>query len=457
MNNNPTWTNDAFVYHIYPLGLLDAPFHNNFQLPPENRLEALYPWLDHLQWLGVNTLYLGPVFQSESHGYDTTDYFSIDRRLGSNETMDTFAKEVHRRGMRLILDAVFNHSGRSFWAFQDILNNGSQSSYINWYEGLQFGKNSPLGDPFDYQTWAGHYSLPKFALNNAQVRVHLLEAVKFWMDQWQIDGLRLDAADCIPVEFWQELRVFTTSLRHDFWLMGEIVSGDYRHWANPQHLHAVTNYEAFKGLYSSLNDHNYYEIAHTLNRQFGAGGIYRDLQLYNFVDNHDVNRIASHLQNPAHLYPLYGLLFTMPGVPSLYYGSEWGIPGKRNAHSDRSLRPSLQLSAIQSQNPQPHLPAAIKRLAALRQGNAALREGEYRQEQVTSQQLTFWRCLQNQHTLVAINAADAPVTLTNIPVPASISVHDALAQQTEYSLNGQLLSMTVPPNWLAVLNFELSE
>jgi glycosidase len=450
----PNWTKDAFFYHIYPLGLLDAPVDNQFHLPPEPRLKNLYPWLDHLQWLGVNALYLGPLFQSGRHGYDTSDYFLVDRRLGSNQDMKELADEIHRRGMRLILDGVFNHTGRSFWAFRDIQVNGQASAYTGWYEGLRFDEHNSSGDPFTYQNWAGHDSLPKLNLTNPDVRNHLLAAVQFWMDEWEIDGLRLDAADCIDINFWQELRRFTERINPEFWLMGEIIHGDYSQWANPQTLHATTNYEGYKGLWSSLNDANYFEIAYALNRQFGKHGIYKDLNLYNFADNHDVNRAASQLLNPAHLFPLYALLFTMPGIPSIYYGSEWGIKGKRTEQNDLELRPAINLHHYIQAAPEPQLPQTIRDLANLRRDLPAIRYGDYRQESVSAQQLVFWRSYAGQNVLVAINSSAQPVDLKGIKVPQHQQAHTVWPHPYPLQTNNGTLDASIPACGLMVFSFE---
>ncbi|HAF48860.1 MAG TPA: alpha-amylase, partial [Anaerolineaceae bacterium] len=306
---------DAVFYQIYPLGLCGAPERNDFGSPIEHRLTTLTPWLDHIQELGANAIYLGPVFQSSSHGYDTVDYYRVDRRLGDNESLAHFAELVHQRDMLLILDGVFNHVGRDFWAFKDLQNNGQNSAYRDWFHNLRFDQHSPKGDPFSYEGWQGHYDLVKLNLSHPDVRAHLFESVRMWKDQFGIDGLRLDAADCIDLNFLSALNRFTKSLNPQFWLMGEVVHGDYCQWVNAETLDSVTNYEAYKGLYSSLNDANYFEIAYGLNRQFGDHGVYQDKVLYNFVDNHDVDRVASKLKHPAHLFPLYLLLFTMPGIP----------------------------------------------------------------------------------------------------------------------------------------------
>jgi len=451
--NTPEWVKRAIFYHIYPLGLLDAPCHNDANSPIVQRLNQLYPWLDHIQSLGVNSLYLGPLLESESHGYDTRDYFQLDHRLGTNQDLQDFVREVHHRGMHIILDGVFNHSGRSFWAFEHILEHQQQSPYCDWYQDLKFGQKNPLGDPFDYKTWDGHYSLPKFNLANSQVRQHLLQAIQFWVDTFAIDGLRLDAADQVQIDFWQELRAQISTSHPDFWLIGEIVRGDYNQLANEKSLHSVTNYEAYKGLYSSFNDANFFEIAHTLQRQFGQEGLYRNLMLYNFVDNHDVNRIASQLQNLAHLYPLYALLFCLPGTPSIYYGSEWAIPGRRSAASDSDLRPALSLKEMQTQNPQPHLVKTIRRFSELRRQLPALQSGNYRPALVQAQQFAFWREMENQKVLVVINSADEAISLEAIKVPQYREWYDPLREQTQTFMSADGLYLTVPANWLRVIVF----
>ena len=383
------WARDAIFYHIYPLGLCGAPHHNDFQSSSVARLEVLFNWLDHIQNLGANAIYLGPVFESTAHGYDTADYFHVDRRLGTNDTLKNLIGEMKQRGFRVVLDGVFNHVGRDFWAFQDVVQRGQQSAYCSWFCNLNFGQQSPYGDAFTYEGWAGHYDLVKLNLANDAVRQHLFDAVTFWIETFDIDGLRLDAADSIEPAFFQALRQHTHQHKADFWLMGEVVHGDYRLWANETRLDATTNYECYKGLYSSHLDRNYFEIAYALNRQSGADGIYRDLLLYNFADNHDVNRVASNLTNPAHLYTLYGLLFTMPGIPSIYYGSEWGLDGRRTQTSDAALRPALHLPP--EHIPHPHLYDAIRRFARVRHTTPALKVGRYEQRYIAHEQFAFER------------------------------------------------------------------
>jgi glycosidase len=452
--NAPDWSKEAFFYHIYPLGLLGAPLENKNEYAHEERLKNLYPWLDHLQWLGVNAIYLGPIFESSRHGYDTNDYFKIDKRLGSNQTMKELSNDIHNRGMRLILDGVFNHTGRGFWAFKDLKQFGLNSSCAKWYQDVNFDKTNPMGDGFDYETWNGNYELARLNFSHPPVVEHLLSAVQYWMDEWQIDGLRLDAADCVPLEFWKTLRKFTTSRNSQFWLMGEIIHGDYRNWANNEHLHSTTNYECYKGLYSSLNDNNFFEIAYSLNRLFGDQGIYRNLDLYNFVDNHDVNRIASQLNNFDQLDLLYALLFSIPGIPSIYYGSEWGIMGERNEQSDYPLRPYINLNHLQNNSPCPNLPSTIRNLAQIRQSVPALVFGNYQQAYVSSQQFAFWRILENQQVLIAFNACNAPSTININTLPTHAHVYNRLNSNTQFQIRDQILEIKLDANGAAIIIFE---
>ncbi|MFN2304163.1 MAG: alpha-amylase family glycosyl hydrolase [Anaerolineales bacterium] len=446
------WVKDAIFYHIYPLGLCGAPDRNDFIRAVEHRLDKLHNWLDHIQNLGANALYLGPLFQSTSHGYDTADYYQVDRRLGNNDTLTHLAEDIHQRGMYLVLDAVFNHVGRDFWAFKDVQIHGENSAYRDWFQNLKFGERSPKGDPFQYESWQGHYSLVKLNLAHPHVRAHLFDAVGMWMDRFGIDGLRLDAADCIDFDFLQALNVFTKAKRPDFWLMGEVVHGDYREWVNASTLDSVTNYACYKGLYSSLVDRNYYEIAYNLDRQFGSGGIYRELMLYNFVDNHDVDRVASKLLDLAQLNPLYLLLFTMPGIPSIYYGSEWGIKGKKGPWSDKPLRPELALEDIQDQAPLPQLAGLIECLAAFRKRSKALSLGNYLPIHVAHQQFVFQRQFEEEKLLIALNSSAQNVEVT-LPFPKQSKVVDILNRQECFNSKDGFLRISLPPHWGRILKF----
>ncbi len=397
-----SYINESVIYNIYPLGFCGAPRKNDGRL--EYRLNKICDWIEHFKKMSVNVIVFNPVFESSFHGYDTIDYKKIDCRLGDNNSFKEICDTLHKNGIKVILDGVFNHVGREFFAFKDLQQNLRNSQYCSWFQGLNFDGRSPAGDPFWYEGWAGHYDLVKLNLSNGDVVNYLLDSVKFWIDEFDIDGLRLDAADCVDIEFFKKLRSTCKSKKPDFWLYGEITHGDYNRWANGEALDSVTNYECYKGLYSSHNDRNYFEIAHSFNRQFGNGGIYRNIYTYNFVDNHDVNRVASMLKNKNHLFNIYSMMYTMPGVPSIYYGSEFGIEGARTQHSDFELRPCLNLDSIP--NPNYELLEHIVKLGKVRLGLEALKYGDFANVNIMNEKLVYKRWTDNQTVFAAFNLTD---------------------------------------------------
>ncbi len=442
------WSHDAVFYHLYPLGSTGAPERNDFSSAPARRLAGLHDWLPYLTDLGVNAIFLGPVLESSAHGYDTADFFKVDRRLGHNADLAAFIASCHERGLRVVLDAVFHHVGRDFWAFRDVRENGEASPYRDWFH-LDFAGRSPYGDPFSYRGWDGHFDLVKLDTSQREVRAHLLDAAEMWLTEFSADGLRLDAADVLGREFQGVLAHRCRDVKPDCWLLGEVVHGDYREWAYPGGLDATTNYELYKGLYSSHNDRNYFEVAYALNREFGEEGVYQNLSLYTFADNHDVPRIASTLHKPAHLYPLHILLFTVPGVPSLYYGSEWGVEGRKTPGSDAPLRPALHPAELQRVGKHPDLYPVVKALIELRRRLPSLRCGDYRERYVTSEQFVFSRMHEGETVLVAVNSSNKPVT---VEVPdLQGSWVDLLGSGEVFSSTGGKLVLPLDPNWGRVL------
>jgi glycosidase len=247
--------------------------------------------------------------------------------------------------------------------------------------------------------------LVKLNLECAAVREYLFDACKFWIKEFDIDGLRLDAANVISPDFLSELSVHCKAIKNGFWLAGETVAGDYRELACEGRLDSVTNYELYKSLWSSFNDKNFFEIAWTLKRQFAEGGIYPHLGLYNFADNHDVNRVASIIKNSAHLFPLYGLLFCASGIPSIYYGSEYALRGERDEYSDRVLRPAWN-ETWEHENAGTMLFQAISNFARIRRNSSAIIRGSYRELLVTAEQFVFLREDADERVIVVVNAAD---------------------------------------------------
>ncbi len=429
------WFDEAVFYHIYPLGLTGAPKQNDYG-QPQHRLREVFPWISHIKEIGCNAIYIGPLFESVGHGYETTDYKKLDSRLGTNDDLTDFVAECHKQGIRVILDGVFNHTGRDFFAFQDIKKNRESSRYKDWYCNVNFHGNNQFNDGFSYTNWGGYDLLAKLNQNNPEVRSHICDAIRFWVSEFDIDGIRLDAADVLDFGYMQCLRKVANEVKPDFWLMGEVIHGDYNRWVNEGTLHSVTNYHLHKALYSGHNDHNYFEIAHTVKRQCGMGG----LSLYNFVDNHDVERIYTKLNNKAHFLPVHVLLYTLPGVPSIYYGSEFGIEGRKERGSDDSLRPALNLGDYKDAVNVNSCTKLIAALGRIRQQNPALSYGDYRELVLTNRQYAYSRNLNGTSVLVAVNNDDSPASLS---LPAEGEYIGALSGNRYNAVSGRI-SVTLP-------------
>lgn len=397
------WYDEAVFYHIYPLGLAGAPKQNDYG-EPVHRLNTLLPWVDHIKEIGGSALYIGPLFESVGHGYETTDYKKLDSRLGTNEDLTAFVAYCHEQGIKVIFDGVFNHTGRDFFAFKDIQANRENSQYKDWYCNVNFWGNNEYNDGFSYDNWGGYNLLVKLNQKNPAVVDYICNVIRFWVSEFDVDGIRLDAADVLDFDFMKALRRTANEVKPDFWLMGEVIHGDYSRWVNGETLHSVTNYTLHKALYSGHNDHNYFEIAHTVRRLQNMG----TLKLYNFVDNHDVERIYTKLTNKAHFAPVHVLLYTLPGVPSIYYGSEFGIEGRKEYGSDDSLRPALNIEDYKDSVKTNPCTALIAALGKVRQAVPALSYGSYDELMLTNRQFAYARDLDGTRVIVSVNNDDAP-------------------------------------------------
>lgn len=397
------WFEKSVIYQIYPFGFCGAPNENDGVLTP--RILKVIDFIPHLVKLGTDAVYFCPVFESSAHGYDTADFTKIDVRLGSNEDFKNVCDTLHKNGIRVILDGVFNHVGRNFFAFRDVLEKKWDSPYKDWFH-ISFDGNSNYNDGFWYEGWEGHYELVKLNLKNPCVKEYLLKCVGEWMDFFGIDGLRLDVAYMLDRQFMRELRTFCCNKNPDFFLAGEIIHGNYREIINHEMLHSSTNYECFKGIYSSFNSMNMFEIAHSLRNRFGSENWceYRGLQLISFVDNHDVTRLASNLTNKKHLIPAYGILMSMPGIPCIYYGSEWGIEGVKQQGSDHSLRPCVDYP-IENE-----LTQFIAKAIRAHKESKALCHGNFEILHLTNRQLVFSRSFEDERVIVMINADECEYT-----------------------------------------------
>lgn len=397
------WAYESIFYQFYPLGFCNAPKENDGIT--QNRISKISNWTEHLLKLGINAIYFSPVFESDSHGYDTRDFSKIDCRLGTNDDFANVCKELHKNNIKIVLDGVFNHVGRGFWAFKDVLQKKHESAYKDWFH-ISFDGNSQYNDGFWYEGWEGHFELVKLNLKNPHVVQHIFDSIKSWVELFDIDGLRLDVAYMLDKEFLKQLRNFTNTLKHDFVLIGEMLHGDYNQIVNEHMLHSCTNYECYKGLYSSLNSMNLFEITHSLMRQFGPENwtLYKGKHLLSFIDNHDVTRAASILTNENHLPLLFGMMFAMPGIPCIYYGSEWGAKGVKSHGSDDNLRPAFEKPEYTQ------LTNIISAMAKAHKNSDALCYGDFKHIVLTNKQAIWERKTQKERVLIAINADSSPYT-----------------------------------------------
>ena len=436
------WYDEAVFYHIYPLGMTGAP-KNNAYAEPVHRLNTLLPWISHIRKIGCNAIYIGPLFESVGHGYETTDYKKLDSRLGTNEDLAGFVAECHKKGIRVILDGVFNHTGRGFFAFEDIRRKRENSRYKDWYCNVNFWGNNSFNDGFSYENWGGHDLLAKLNQRNPEVRDYICDVIRFWVSEFDIDGIRLDAADVMDFEYMKALRRVANEVKADFWLMGEVIHGNYSRWANDGTLHSVTNYMLHKALYSAHNDRNYFEIAHTI--KYVNDMVGNRLKLYTFVDNHDVERIYTKLRNKSHFVPVHVMLYTLPGIPSIYYGSEFGIEGKKERNSDDSLRPALNYEDYKdaiNTNPCTKLIASLGRI---RRNTPALCCGDYKELELRNTCFAYSRTLDGKTVIVTVNNGDSDVEM-NLVCGASSGYTGALTGERTLINNGQI-QVKIPANY----------
>ncbi|MCR5421232.1 MAG: alpha-glucosidase C-terminal domain-containing protein [Lachnospiraceae bacterium] len=438
------WYDEAIFYHIYPLGLLGAPPKNEYN-GITHRLPSLDPWINHIKNLGCNALYIGPLFESEGHGYETTDYLKLDSRLGDNKDLKRLVKQCHKNKIKVIFDGVFNHTGRTFFAFKDIKEHREMSKYRDWYCNVNFYGNNEYNDGFSYDNWGGYNLLVKLNQRNPEVRDYICNVIRFWVKEFDIDGIRLDAADVLDFDFMKALRATANEVKPEFWLMGEVIHGDYTRWVNEGTLHSVTNYALHKALYSGHNDHNYFEIAHTVKRLYDMGGSRPEgLKLYNFTDNHDVERIYTKLNNKAHIIPVNILLYTLPGIPSVYYGSEFGIEGKKERYSDESLRPKLNIEDFDNALSENPITELISSLGKIRQSTPALSYGDYSQLLLTNRQYAFTRKYEGKDYIITVNNDDVPCSMT---LPANgDDTYRGLLSGTEVSVKNGQIAVSVEGN-----------
>jgi cyclomaltodextrinase len=327
-----SWADHAILWQVYPLGFTGAERSAlPAGQPARHRLRHLEAWLDYAVELGCNGLLLGPVFAAQTHGYDTVDHFRIDSRLGDDDDFDALVSAADQRGLRLILDGVFNHVGREFPPFKAAVAGGPATPAARWFR--------RTADGSDYAVFEGHGQLVELDHDEPAVLSYVIEVMTHWLSRGA-GGWRLDAAYAVPPSFWAKVVPAVREAFPGAWFLGEMIHGDYAAYAAEAGLDSITQYEVWKAIWSSLNDRNFYELDHALGRH----NAFMDGELaQTFVGNHDVTRLASALNDERHFSHALAVLFCVGGVPSVYYGDEQGFRGLKEHREggDDEIRPAF--------------------------------------------------------------------------------------------------------------------
>ncbi len=359
-----SWVQDAIWWHVYPLGFVGAEQElaavTGGSEPTalaraiegggaRHRLDRLLPWLDYLIELGCNGLALAPIFASATHGYDTLDFYRVDPRLGDETDLTRLIQACHGRGIRVLLDGVFNHVGWAHPAFQKVLREGPSAPEaelfrLRWPDGPWREGVRP-----DYDTFEGHGGLIALDHSSDAVADLVVDVMTTWLDRG-IDGWRLDAAYAVEPSFWARVLPRVRKRFPEAYLVGEVIHGDYPGIVEETGMDAVTQYELWKATWSSLNDANFWELDHALRRHDEFAETFIP---YTFVGNHDVTRIASRLDDARHVAHAVAVLASVAGTPAIYYGDEQGYHGVKEDRigGDDQVRPLF-----------PELPEQLSRL-----------------------------------------------------------------------------------------------
>ncbi len=469
----PEWVRDAVFYQIFP-----DRFAAGKSVPKPHNLE---PWgsaptprgfqggdllgiaehLDYLTDLGVTALYLNPIFTSASnHRYHTHDYYQVDPLLGGNQALDFLLRQAHRRGMRIILDGVFNHTGRSFHQFSSILENGLKSPYLDWFhvESWPLRPYGPPDLPAGYASWWDNRELPKLNTYTAAVREFLWDVGQYWVERG-VDGWRLDVPNEIDDDaFWREFRCRVKSVNPDAYIVGEIW-GDARRWLRGDQFDAVTNYlftraalgffaASGKGIDEDVMRGSGLENLVPLDAVGFSRSIEELLKLYpwtvtlsqlNLLGSHDMPRLLSVARGDESAVRLAVLFqMTFPGAPCIYYGDEIGLEGAQDPDCRRAFPWDRE-----AWNHDLH--TYVRRCIALHHAHPVLRRGDFQTLYATGNTLAYARRLDEEIAIIAINAGHEEVT---IDLPTSIPpLMDGACVfgSTPQLLEGQIRRWRLPP------------
>jgi cyclomaltodextrinase len=441
------WVKHAIWWQIYPLRFVGAEpelAETGTSATVEHRLGRLQGWLDYAVELGASGIALGPVFASATHGYDTVDYYRIDPRLGDEADFEALVKAAHDRGLRVLLDGVFNHVGRDFFACTEVLEHGPAAAHASWFE-LTWpeGEWRPGVEP-TYATFEGHDQLVALNHDEPAVAEYVVAVMQYWLDRGA-DGWRLDAAYAVPTQFWSSVSSRVRASHPEAYLVGEVLHGDYAAFVGESGIDAVTQYELWKAIWSSIKDANFFELAWALERHNALLDTFVPLT---FVGNHDVTRLASQLNDDRHLPHALVILLTVAGTPSIYEGDEQGFRGVKEERfgGDDAIRPVF-----------PERPAELapegwpiyrlhQQLIGLRRRNPWLQSARTSQLHLRNRELTYESVSGEHRLLVALNLAETP---SEQPAPGALTVE--AGQATLLSPGNDDTRVALAPHGWAIL------
>jgi cyclomaltodextrinase len=398
----PEWVRHAIWWQIYPLGFVGAYPARVRPDAAEHRLRRVVEWLDHAIDLGASGIALGPIFASRTHGYDTTDHYHVDPRLGDDADFDQLVGEAHRRGLRVLLDGVFNHVGTEFPRYREALEQGVDGTAASWFR--RAGKR--------FHTFEGHDELITLNHSNEEVVSYVADVMAHWLDRGA-DGWRLDAAYAVPDSFWARVLPHVRSGHPDAWFVGEVIHGDYVARVRDAGFDSVTQYELWKATWSALNDGNFHELDWALQRH---NDFLNDFVPLTFIGNHDVTRIASRLQDSRHLAHAAVLLFTTGGSPSVYAGDEYAYQGlkEERAGGDDAVRPEFGSPATPSDQHAQDVFRLYQHLIGLRRRHPWLSSATTTALQLTNEQYVYQTRHDDDALVVALNVGDKPLSLDTV-------------------------------------------
>lgn len=394
----PAWPEHVLWWHVYPLGFVGASIRDGVDpdADPVHRLDRLEPWLDHVIALGLNGLLLGPIFAAETHGYDTVDHFRIDPRLGDEEDVARLVAAARERGIRILLDGVFNHVGRRHPAFQNLTEEGPRLFRGRWVDGR-----------FEADVFEGHDALVALDHSSPAVVDLVVEVMCHWLERG-IDGWRLDAAYAVPSSFWAEVLPRVRDRFPEAWFLGEVIHGEAAEIVHASTMDSLTQYELWQGIWHGVADRNLFELSHAIERH---DALLTTFVPQTFVGNHDVTRISSAIG--ADLVPhALAVLFTVAGTPSVYAGDEFGWTGIKEERlgGDDAVRPEFPASPIDVE-PDQRILRAHQALIALRRRKPWLWRAHTDVIEVANTSLALRTAVGDDAVVVALNVGDEAVSL----------------------------------------------